>query len=225
MLSKCQHAFQKLHNTLTSLLNVTDSWFSNADKRKINISIFLDLKKAFDNADHKILLSKLSKYGIGGAPHQWFTSYLTDRIQDCQIYGSSSQQRKVQCGIPQVSCLGPLLFLLYVDDFERCLEKSSTNKYAVIEELCNDLKTQGKNIAEWMRQNKLSLNTNKTEYMVIGHKRRINHIQGEINVEINGEKIQRAHGVKYLVVTIDENLSWNKQYKRLKCKLKSGLLP
>ena len=233
MLSKCQHAFRKLHNTLSSLLNVTDSWFLNADKRKINISIFLDLKKAFDTVDHKILLSKLSKYGIRGTPHQWFTSYLTDRIQYCQINGSSSQQKKVQCGIPQGSCLGPLLFILYVNDFEQCLQKSSTNMYADdtsitcsakdIEELCNDLKTEGKNIAEWMRQNKLSLNTNKTEYMVIGHKRRINHIQGEINVEINGEKIQRAHEVKYLGVTIDENLSWNKQYKKLKCKLKSGL--
>ena len=68
-----------------------------------------------------------------------------------------------------------------------------------------------------MRQDKLSLNTNKTEYMVIGHKRRINHIQGEKNVEMNGEKIQRAHEVKYLGVTIDEDLSLNKQYKRLKC--------
>ena len=59
MLSKCQHAFRKLHNTLTSLLNITDSWFANADKRKINISIFLELKKAFDTVDRKILLSKL----------------------------------------------------------------------------------------------------------------------------------------------------------------------
>ena len=76
--------------------------------------------------------------------------------------------------------------------------KSSTDMYADdssitcsakdIEELCNDLKTEVKSIAEWMRQNKLSLNTNKTEYMVVGHKRRINHIQGEINVEINEEK-------------------------------------
>ena len=105
---------------------------------------------------------------------------------------------------------------MYADD------TSITCSAKDIEELCNDLKTEGKNIAEWMRQNKLSLNTNKTEYMVIGNKRRVNHIQEEINVEINGENIQRVHEVKYLGVTIDENLSWNKQYKKLKCKLKSG---
>ena len=127
-------------------------------------------------------------------------------------------------GIHQDSCLGPLLFNLYVNDLVRCLEKSSKNMYADdtsitcsaidIEELCNDLKTEGKNIAEWMRQNNLSLNTNKTEFMVIGHKRQINHIQGEINVEINREKIQRAHEIKYLGVAIDENLSWKKHFKR-----------
>ena len=115
---------------LTKLLNVTDSWFSNADKQKINLIIFLDLKKAFDTVDHKILLSKLSKYGIGGAPHQWFTPYLTDRmIEYCQIIRSNSQQKKVHCVIPQGSCLGPLLFIC-VNDFEQCLEKSSTNMYA-----------------------------------------------------------------------------------------------
>ena len=71
---KCQHAFLKLHSTLTSLLSVTDKWFSNIDKRKRNISIFLDLKKAVDTMDHGILLSKLRKYGAVGTPLRWFTS-------------------------------------------------------------------------------------------------------------------------------------------------------
>ena len=106
---------------------------------------------------------------------------------------------------------------MYADD------TSITCSAKDIEELCNDLKTEGKNIAEWMRQNNLSLNTNKTEYMVIGHKRRINHIQGKIYVKIKGEKTRRSQEVKYLEVTIEENLSWDKQYKRLKCILKSGL--
>ena len=69
-----KHAFLKMHSSLTSLLNITDSWFSNIDKRRINISVFLDLKKAFDTVDHGILLSKLTKYGVEGTSFRWFTS-------------------------------------------------------------------------------------------------------------------------------------------------------
>ena len=169
--AKCQHAFLKLHSTLTSLLSVTDTWFSNIDKRKLNISIFLDLKKAFDTVDHGILLSKLSKYGAVGTPLRWFASYLTDRKQYCQINGHKSCLKNVLCGIPQGSCLGPLLFILYANDFEQCLEKCTANMYADdtsvtcsaedLTELCNDLKTEVGNIAEWLRLNKLSLSTDK----------------------------------------------------------------
>ena len=127
--SSCQHAFLKMHSTLTSLLNVTDLWFSNIDKRKINISVFLDLKKAFDTVDHRILISKLSKYGIMGTPLRWFTSYVTDRKQYCQIDGHKSSLKTVHCGIPQGSCLGPLLFILYINDFKHCLTKCTTNMY------------------------------------------------------------------------------------------------
>ena len=169
--AKCQHAFLKLHSTLTSLLSVTDTWFSNIDKRKLNISIFLDLKKAFDTVDHGILLSKLSKYGAVGTPLRWFASYLTDRKQYCQINGHKSCLKNVLCGIPQGSCLGPLLFILYANDFEQCLEKCTANMYADdtsatcstedLTELCNDIKTEVGNIAEWLRLNKLSLSTDK----------------------------------------------------------------
>ena len=157
MCSNFQHAFLKMHSTLTSLLNVTDSCFSNINNRKINISIFLDLKKAFDTVDHEILISKLTKYGVVGTPLRWFTSYLTDRKQYCQIDGHKSSLKSVHCGIPHGSCLGPLLFILYVNDFEQCLKKCTANMYADdtsvtysaenIDELCNDLKTEVDNIA------------------------------------------------------------------------------
>ena len=231
--SKNQHAFLKMHSTLTSLLNVTDAWFSNIDKRKINISVFLDLKKAFDTVDHEILLSKLTKYGVVGTPLRWFTSYLTNRKQYCQVNGHKSSLKTVHCGIPQGSCLGPLLFILYVNDFEQCLYKCTSNMYADdtsvtcsaedIDELCNDLRTEVDNIAEWLRQNKLSFDTDKTEYMVVGHKRQTNRINGPLEVNINGGPIKRVKKVKYLGVTVDENLSWNEQYKSLKGKIKNAL--
>ena len=104
--AKCQHAFLKLHSTLTSLLSVTDTWFSNIDKRKLNISIFLDLKKAFDTVDHGILLSKLSKYGAVGTPLRWFASYLTDRKQYYQINGHKSCLKNVLCAFHRARAWG-----------------------------------------------------------------------------------------------------------------------
>ena len=90
-------------------------------------------------------------------------------------------------------------------------------------ELCNDLKTEVDNIAEWLRQNKLSLNTDKTEYMVVGHKRQTNSISEPIEIKINEEPIKRVQKVKYLGTMVDENLTWNEQYKRLKGKMKIAL--
>ena len=146
--SKCQHAFLKMHSTLKSLLNVTDAWFSKIDKRKINISVFLDLRKAFDTEDQGILLSKLTKYGVVGTPLLWFTSYLTYRKHCQQVNGHKSSLTAVHCGIPQGSCLGPFLFISDVNDFEQCLNKCTSDMYADetsvtcsaedIDELCND---------------------------------------------------------------------------------------
>ena len=92
-----------------------------------------------------------------------------------------------------------------------------------IDMFCNDLKTECMTIAEWLPQSKRNPNTDKTEYMIIGHKQQINHIRGDINVVINGGNIQRAHEVKYLGFNVDENLNWNRQDKKLKSKLKIGL--
>ena len=161
-----------MHSTLTLLLNITDSWFSSIDKHKINISVFLDLKKAFDTVDHE------------GTSLRWFTSYLTGRRQYCQINGHKSSLKTVHFGIPQGSCLGPLLFILYVNDFEQCTSNMYSDDTSVtfsaedIYDLCNDLKAEIDNIAEWLRQSKLILNTEKTEYMVIGPKRQTNRILG-----------------------------------------------
>ena len=130
MLKKNQHAFCKLHSTITSLVKSTDEWLNNIDSQKVNMTMFLDLKKAFDTVDHKILLEKLSKYGVQGKVISWFRSYLTERKQFCKINNECSKPLGVACGIPQGSCLGPLLFIIYLNDFEECLQFSSASMYA-----------------------------------------------------------------------------------------------
>ena len=203
------------------------------DRKKVNISVFLDLKKAFDTVDHDLLMSKLAAYGITGGPHQWFSSYLKRREQYCQITGVRSSRRVIQCGIPQGSCLGPLLFIIYVNDFPQCLSRSSPNMYADdttvtysaddIATLCGDLNEELTNISEWMRSNKLSLNASKSEFLIIGHKRQLNGIEKPVQLMIDEDSVRRVHKVKYLGLEVDENLTWNEQYKCLKNKIKGGL--
>ena len=107
-------AFHKLYSTITSLINSTDSWYSTVDRREVNFAIYLDLKKAFDTVDHTILLAKLEKYGLRGITGDWPTSYLQNRKQFCTVGGHRSSAKMVTRGIPQGSCLDPLLFIIYL---------------------------------------------------------------------------------------------------------------
>ena len=130
LLSSNQFAYRKLHSTITSLMNVTDTWYKNIEEKRINVSLLLDLRKAFDSSNHSILLPKIGKYGITQNEVAWFTSYLTDRKQYCYLGGKGSKKQKVTCGIPQGSCLGPLIFILYANDFENSLSTFYPNMNA-----------------------------------------------------------------------------------------------
>ena len=219
-----QFAFQKLHHIVTCLLNVIDSWSERSDEGKINLSIFLDLKKAFDIVDHKTLLLKLRKYGIESTSCNWFTFYLTNREQFCHWDAANSSRYIVKCGIPQHSCLGPLLFLLYVNDFESCLEYMTPNMYADdtcvtiasenLNDLLTDVKSELENISNWMRINKLSVNASNSEFMVVGHGRKLNRVSNELpNLVLNNKVIKRVDKMKYLGINIDESLYWEEQYQ------------
>ena len=105
-----QSAFRLLHSVVTCLLASTNDWYVNMDSGKYIANVFIDLKKAFDTVDHNILLSKLLRYGIKGLEHSWFVSYLNSRRQFCKVKGTLSQIKDATCGVPQGSCLRPLLF-------------------------------------------------------------------------------------------------------------------
>jgi retron-type reverse transcriptase len=108
IISDDQFGFRKFHSTATSLLDSTNSWYVNMDRKMFNLVVFIDLKKAFDTVDHEILLEKMQIYGIKDKAHLLLRSYLTDRTQKCQVNGVVSSEHKLKCGVSQGSILGPL---------------------------------------------------------------------------------------------------------------------
>jgi len=116
ILSPYQSGFRSFHSTVTALLEATDNWAFNIDRGYVNAVVFLDLKKAFDTVNHPILLSKLYSYGVKGNAYELLSSYLDNRTQKCAVNGVLSKSCTLICGIPQGTILGPLLFLLYIND-------------------------------------------------------------------------------------------------------------
>ena len=223
ILTKFQSGFREGHSTTSSLLSSTNSWLINMDSGLINGVLFLDLKKAFDTVDHQILIRKLHLYGVKDNALTWFTSYLSGRTQVCRVNNTISSSKPVTCGVPQGSNLGPLLFLLYINDLPNCLKLSVPAMYADdtnlsicgetaadIEKYLND---ELENVHKWLSINKLTLNIDKTEYMIIGSRQRISKIPDDCQtkIEIGCKEVKRVTSTKSLGVIIDDKLCWNEQ--------------
>ena len=128
-LYKYQSGFRPKHSTETAVLNALNRWFLNIDQGKYNLVVFLDLGKAFDTVNHEILLKKLEHYGVHGTELKWFTSYLRDRKQYTVVGAIKSQLGSISHGVRQGSCLGPLLFLVYINDLPYCINNGISELY------------------------------------------------------------------------------------------------
>lgn len=214
-----QFGFRKEHSVEMALVRIQELITNAIDNRKFAIGIFLDLAKAFDTVDHSILLTKLSGYGIRGTPLLWFTNYLKERKQQVHCSGVYSDFLYVNCGVPQGSNLGPLLFLLYINDLPRAtgllkgiLFADDTNLFythdslSVLMGLVND---ELEILVEWFKANRLSLNIDKTYYIIFSSRNK--NIAPDINnnITIDGKLILRVKNVKFLGIYIDEHLTWN----------------
>jgi hypothetical protein len=228
LLSDSQFGFRKSHSTATALLDCTNDWYMNLDRKMFNLVVLIDLKKAFDTVDHQILMRKLELYGIKGEALNLLKSYLTNRNQKCQIKNSFSTERLIKCGVPQGSILGPLFFLLYINDLPQCLNKTKPRLFADDTNLTasgdsiTDLEAAAnsdlENLRKWLIANKLSLNVAKTEFMLIGSKAMIKKdSDSRLNVFIENKQIKQVSECKTLGVIVDQHLSWKSDSENI-CK-------
>lgn len=223
ILSPSQFGFRNQHSTSHALLVFIDKVSKAIDDSKHTLGIFLDLSKAFDTIDHDILLYKLSYYGIRGISLEWFRSYLLNRSQYVSIDGSVSNSRILTHGVPQGSILGPLLFLIYINDFTKSSDELSFILFADdsnilcshsnLNYLINKVNIELKSVANWFSVNGLSLNIAKSNFMLFSNS--VTDIP--CDVKICNTVIEKTDCCKFLGLLIDSGLKWDNHIDQL-CK-------
>ena len=223
ILSRSQSGFRNRYSTDTAVICVSDFILEELGKGKYVGAVLVDLKKAFDTVDHKILLKKLFCYGIRDTCFDWFKSYLSDRAQ-CTLLGDacSDMTSEGAYGVPQGSVLGPLLFLIYINDIGQSIRSTSFHHlYAddtiiAISSECpirlkKDLSDQLSEVGQWFHLNKLTVNTSKTEVIYFGRAKKLKECKSLVPIKFQGDTLECKTSVKYLGVIFDENLNWEAQ--------------
>ena len=211
-----QYGFQKGKSTADAILNLMKEIYDALNNKKHHLSIFVDLRKAFDTVNHSILLQKLHYYGIRGIAHAWFKSYLENRQQRVKIGTYVSTPTTLNIGVPQGSILGPILFILYINDLAKASDLTSvilfaddttlslqnTDYFNLIRQVNNELES----IKVWTTANRLSINVGKTFAMLFTN--RLHDFQ-ELPIMFNEEQIELRKAGKFLGITLDDALKFN----------------
>ena len=232
-----QSGFRSLHSCVTCLLKSTNDWYTDIDRGNVNAVVFIDLKKAFDTVDHSILLEKLSLYGIRGIELEWFRSYLSGRKQCCKVNGHISNIESIRYGVSQGSCLGPLLFLIYINDLPLALDNAKVTMYAddtsisysskSVDEINSAINDDLSSLKLWLEGNKLSLNVTKTQAMLIGSRAKLQNISNSDVISpkfvIDDEVVPMINEAKYLGIQIDKTLGWKEHINIIAAKISRGI--
>lgn len=222
-----QYAYRKFHSTTNCLHVTVDEWLQNMDDKLLTGVCFLDIAKCFDTINHEILLKKLGKYGIRNSELYWFQSYLSNRSQSVNYCNNLSGTSTVNIGVPQGSTLGPLLFVLFVNDLPMHIKNARCTMYAddtiiyvngdkvseANDLICDTLAT----VNEWYIANKLVLNVNKCNAMLISPNNV--DLDNDFEVILNGRAISNVHFTKYLGVIVDSQLKFHCNINELVKKL------
>ena len=210
---------------MAAVSSLVEHIYDALNKKLVTISVFIDLKKAFDTLNHSILLEKLSLYGVRGLPLKLLSSYLTDRYQCVRFNSTASTFKKIGIGVPQGSILGPILFLLYINDLPNvsknlsCLlfaddttvYKSSNNLNQLTDEFNHELCK----IKQWCNTNRLSLNISKTYSMMFNYV----NIDHSLVISLENDTISVCRYGSFLGLVIDDKLNFSQHIKQVCTKL------
>ena len=236
LLHKTQSGFRPKHSTESALILMIDSWLKAINEGKIIGCVLVDFRKAFDLVDHHILLKKLQCYKCNESCLSWFDSYLSQRTQRVSLNSTLSDPSEVIYGVPQGSILGPLLFLLFINDLPLFLQNNSTfvdlyaddtTVYYIDQDksaLERHLQSSLDSLQKWCRQNGMVLNTEKTKVMLImSRQKRTIFGNTTLNLQHNDIDICMTSCDKILGIHVDHNLNWHNHFKFLSKKISSYL--
>lgn len=210
-----QSGYRESHSCETALNLVLAKWKENIHKKESIVAVFLDLKRAFETISRPLLLQCLKRFGINGVAFEWFKSYLSNRSQRTVFHDFISSSIGSSLGVPQGSVLGPILFIMYINDMKRVLQRCEINLFAddtvlfiankdvdmAISQMNEDLK----HLCRWLKFKELKLNISKTKYMVISGRKNT----PDFVIRIDSEPIEQVCNIKYLGVTIDDGLTFS----------------
>ena len=221
-----QSAYRKNHSTETALLKVTNDILMEMNSQHAVLLVLLDLSAAFDTVDHCFLLRRLqTSFGISGTPLDWFKSYLSARSQRVSIPGALSDSLPLDWGVPQGSCLGPLLYIIYSSKLFNIIERHLPNSHCYVDDSqiylsfkADDLSSQQNaitamqncidDIRSWMEHDKLLLNDEKTEFFITGTRQQLSKVNIS-SITVGNSAIMKSSVVRNLGSYIDDKLSMN----------------
>ena len=215
ILNKAQFGFRNSKGTTQAIVRHTSSIYDHLDRNDLVFSLYLDYRKAFDSVDHGILLDKLFFYGIRGHPYHWFKSYLTNRSQYVNINNVTSDVQFLTHSVPQGSNLGPLLFLIYINDFPSCSDFFDFLMFADDCTLTCPIKRNNLNLAHhqinfnlesvsrWTNANRIKINCQKTKFIIFSYRHQFNLDEP---ISIGGYEIEQVTSIKFLGVFLDKSL-------------------
>ena len=228
VLFRNQFGFRANHSTSMAVIEMVDRISAAIEEKKFSIGIFIDLSKAFDTVNHSILLDKLEHYGIRGIALEWFKSYLSNRKQFVEYNNSKSSLKEITCGVPQGSILGPLLFLLYVNDISNVskilhfiLFADDTNIFLSdqnVDSLISIANNELCKLTKWFLANRLTVNVTKSNFIFF-RSQKAKSTPTCSNLMLNGKTLLQVNSAKFLGIYIDEHLNWKKHTTELQMKI------